>query len=206
MRKILLVVLCQMFCLWKVSEPVFSIGFGITGVAKKKVQDLDGSVVAAAVKIAPFQGPANPSFEKQSSVNPTSQPSNWTTQGVAYATTVVTGIMPTDGSYYMVLNSCPTAQPALCQDNVDLSASKQLIFDYTFIASGQNTTMSVVFAGNTVWSNTYTTSSSSPSARGETVTLPSLPTPGKLCIQLNTVQTVYLDNFRITLLPGWKQQ
>jgi hypothetical protein len=149
----------------------------------------------------PFQGPQDPSFE--------TSPSGWyitytasggTEQGGSYAGIKTgTGFLPSNGINYAYLTTYNVFNPApeatLYQDNVDLTHSTTMSFDYSFSgtlgASGGTATIKILFTSNgtsTLWTKTIDNTSTLPDQKtNETITLPSTTVTGRLTIVLDAV-------------------
>jgi hypothetical protein len=167
----------------------------------------------------PFQGPQNPSFENST---------HWGSSDPEFYYRTGTGFLPSAGviyialsnDYYSVGNELFLSPVNFYQDNVDLSHSTTMTFDYilSWDAEGEipvrtrtipgrltnglvvndvttpDTVMaSVLFTGNgtiTLWQQRISSSSStSPIQSHAIITLPSLPTPGRLLFQLTSIAT-----------------
>ena len=161
-----------------------------------------------------IQGPLNPGFESGNGINA----DNWGGSNIcpggccAQATRTALsgpGFMPTNGTYYMTMqrNEYCNNAPYFYQDNVDLSKSTKLIFDYEY--SGTNSACNgygfyVLFSANgvdTLFRRTF--SSAAVQVSNDTINLPSLPTSGRLLFCMSgswnaTCQpTMAIDNIRV---------
>lgn len=173
----------------------------------------DASADDGTCAYKPFQGPINPGFEQAEgwiqdsgngyAGNGTGQRSNGT------------GFMPTKGSWYMSMYTSPTnnwyqSNCSIYQENVDLSLSNTLTFDYAIRPAMGNATnlakIEILFTVNgtvTLWSKTYSMIViPSIDKLNETVTLPSLPDKGKLTLKVYSDGGVggiifLIDNIRV---------
>ena len=144
----------------------------------------------------PFQGALNPSFETgMESWNATfaTRPEPGARSYVDIFTG--TGFMPTNGVRYAYLessNGFDQHEATIFQDNVDLTSSAILSFDYSFAgtagAGGGTATLQVLFTSNgteTLWAKTIDATSALPiTIKGETIVLPTLPKSGRLTFKL----------------------
>jgi len=147
------------------------------------------------------QGPLNPSFETGG---------NWVLLPDVWNADIIrmngTGFMPTQGVWYMNLNSpCGPSTSSVYQDDISFSKSKTMTFDYSYVLKG-TVTINVFFTSNgtvTLWNRSFVNSPSvSKDQKDEVVTLPSLPDAGRLTIQIisasaNTAATIGAFNFSI---------
>ncbi len=161
----------------------------------------------------PFQGPTFPGFEEtggwlQGSGN------GYGGSGSGNRSNG-TGFMPTKGSWYMNMSSIPSnnwyqSACSIYQENVDLSLSNTLIFDYAIGPVSGNTTVlatvDILFTVNgtiTLWHKSFSNSAIVAVEKlNETVTLPSLPDKGKLTIKTYAEGgvggiTFNIDNIRV---------
>jgi hypothetical protein len=161
------------------------------------------------------QGTLNPSFESGSDINADSWGGTYICPGgcCAQATRAAMqgpGFMPTSGTYYMSMqwNTYCDCAPYFYQDNVDLSTSTKLIFDWEY--SGlTNTgcggyTFYVLFSANgtdTLFHQTL--SQAAVQKMNDTINLPSLPSPGRLLFTYGgsfgtfCQGTMGIDNIRV---------
>jgi len=166
----------------------------------------------------PFQGPQNPSFETNG---------YWTAEtgypGI-FSYNTGTGFLPSQGTHYGILtNYYPNGAASgnynvvnIYQDGVDFSHSTTMTFDYTFtyapyylnFPTTAYVTVQILFTVNgtvTLWQQTVNTATTPIQVKNNTITLPSLPTAGRLLIQLTAVGTATfyptgtfsIDNIRV---------
>jgi len=185
----------------------------ITGTFSCKKSSNDNSTI-------PFQGPQNPSFEANA---------DWVSQAGTvnqgfFDYDTGTGFLPSQGSYYASLtNWVDNANQRLpsvyfYQDGVDFSHSTTMTFDYMLSAISPtfaNTppvsvpvTVQILFTANgtvTLWQTTVNTNVNGVTAVAQalntTISLPSLPSPGRLVIELIAStgnQGIFgIDNIRV---------
>lgn len=140
----------------------------------------------------PFQGPQNPSFEIEGSSS--EAPQYWSFQTSAACEIIRNNgleFMPTNGSWYLEFLfsnlTASTAELLAWQENVDLSNSKKLSFDYSY-SFYANVTIQILFTANgtiKLWEKSFTNSPDVTKEQlNETITLPNLPNAGKFTIRL----------------------
>lgn len=147
----------------------------------------------------PFQGPVDPSFETGTSWQLAFTLGNALTQaGSSYAVIQTgTGFLPSNGVSFASMHSYSNIQQtapsnSVFQDNVDLTHSSSLSFDYTAEglvgAGGGTATLQVLFTANgtlTLWSKTIDSTTSMPvQKKGETVSLPTTTSAGRFTVRL----------------------
>ncbi len=140
--------------------------------------------------VIPFQGPVNPSFENYD---------GWQfTQGslTSFSFATGTGFMPTAGYKYMQMststsNNWSYNDGTMFQNNIDISHSDSLIFDYSLQAQNQ-VALELFFTGNgtdTLWSKTFASGTNTALQKKDfAVALPaSLADVGKLTFKISTI-------------------
>ena len=149
-----------------------------------------------------FQGPLNPGFEDVGTV--TDSAKLWWSDACAQRkSSSNTGFMPTNGNYFMSFFN----NSEIYQDNVDLSQSSKLLFDYQIITSWSSSdTLSTIISFITNGKTITLWSTKVPGApygtliqkKGQTITLPSLPNKGRLMINFWSVNSgsFDIDNIR----------
>jgi hypothetical protein len=183
-------------------------------LAKKSVARC-GAVLATALVLAacpgasdstapktpeiPFQGPLNASFETAAGWVLSSSPDVCNNALGAQRATIVTstGFLPSAGIQYASLASCnwlpnPGHQASIFQDQVDLTHSTTLSFDYslngTVGAGGGTVTAQILFTSNgtaTLWTKSLTSGSTLPIQKlNEVIALPTTTVSGRLTITL----------------------
>lgn len=192
----------------------------VPGCTDPSAQNYDPMATVDDGSCVPFQGPRNPDFEATTGDWVSDSGNNYAGNGPA---TIVTGtaFMPTHGIQYLSMatstsNNWYTGSSIIYQDGVDFSHSSTLTFDYEFSGSagnGMSVTVEILFTVNgtaTLWSKTFAGSwagmfpaTFDDQVLNETVTLPSLPDPGRLTINLTTVGgqnasgAFAIDNIRV---------
>jgi len=156
----------------------------------------------------------NPSFEAGNGINADSWGGTVICPGGCCAQCTRTamtgpGFMPTSGTYYMSMQYASTycsTNPFFYQDNVNLSKAHKMIFDYEFTGTSSSCSgfkFFVLFTANgndTLLYRTFT--SAAVQVRNDTITLPSLPTPGRLLFTITGPWGIYcqptlnIDNIR----------
>ena len=140
----------------------------------------------------PFQGPQNPSFEVAT---------NWLGWPTTFRKTG-TGFLPSDGIWYGDMNfSGLTA--SLWQNDVDITHSTTMTFDYVFTVLNPNAsaTVKILFTSTgtvTLWQQTIDSTSILPiQILNQTISLPSTTAPGRLTIQVSSAINNDWPNFSI---------
>ncbi len=145
----------------------------------------------------PFQGPKNGSFETTDSWFVTYSAWSGTYNGVSSASLVSgTGFLPSNGIWYARLasyNVFSAPDATIYQDNVDLSHSGTITFDYTFSgtlgAGGGTATAYILFTSNgtqTLWTKIMDNTNPPPVQKlNETISLPATSSTGRLTIKLS---------------------
>jgi len=171
-----------------------------------------------AATTTPFQGPQNPSFESNG---------YWTLETGYFGLFTYntgTGFLPSQGTHYGTLtNYYPNGAAStnynvvnIYQDGVDFSHSTTMIFDYTFtyapyylnMPASASVTVQILFTANgtvTLWQQTVNAATTPIQIKNNTITLPSLPSAGRLLIQLTAqggatfypTGTFSIDNIRV---------
>jgi hypothetical protein len=145
----------------------------------------------------PFQGPQDPSFEAADSWSLTSNfsgPGN-TNGGSTSAIITGTAFLPSNGIKYASMSGegkLTAGTATVFQDNVDITHSTTMSFDYTFtgtLGSGGTATAQILLTSNgtqTLWTKTIDNSSILPIQKlKETITLSSTTSAGRLTIITN---------------------
>jgi len=158
---------------------------------------------ASTTDTIPFQGPQNPSFETSD---------YWTLETGYFSLFTYntgTGFLPSQGTRYGTLtNYFPNGAAStnynvvnIYQDGVDFSHSTTMTFDYSFtyapyysnLPAGASVTVQILFTANgtvTLWQQTVNAANTPLQVKNTTITLPSLPTTGRLLIQLTAQSSV----------------
>jgi hypothetical protein len=142
----------------------------------------------------PFQGPQNSSFETAELWNFTSNFSGPGNADGGSTSAIITGttFLPSNGIKYASLTGFSklyAGTATVFQDNVDISHSTTMSFDYTFtgtFGAGGTATAQILFTSNgtqTLWTKTIDNASILPAQKlKETITLPITTLAGRLTI------------------------
>jgi hypothetical protein len=182
---------------------------------------------ATDVELTPFQGPRNASFEEAQGAA-ASFAASWEGEGSIAPNCAnygsgntavlerITGsaFMPTQGTHYIRFRN-HNMSVWMYQDNVDLTRSSRMLFDYSIAGGGEfasptGTTIEILFTSNgtvALWSRHAPPGLPFPATekQNEVIELPITTTPGRLMIRLtmscgNTSVGnghFYIDNIRV---------